>query len=401
MWRYTQTGTARVRTWRWLAGHPPRARRWVCALLVVGVSAAPAAEYLQVDVQNVPVERVIASLDQQVSQDPRNVELLVNSARAHSMAFALKAERLPIAQGRLFLGFGVPDYTQWPVKATRDPKAEAQARAHLQKAIARYRDAIALAPENLTARIGLGWSLMHAGDRAAAVATLRDVVSRSWVADQSSRGPMHGQRFATEEAVHYLIPLLDPEKDRVEIETLRRQSRELADRPRWITPIAVPLEDSLSADDVLDTDAAVEFDVDGSGIPKRWTWIRPNAAWLVFDKSRRGQVMSGLQLFGSVTFWLFWQNGYHALRALDDDGDREIDGGELDGLALWHDRNSNGVSERGEVRPVTDWGIVSLSCVYEFDPTHPDEIAFAPAGVLFRDGTRRPTYDLILWKVRR
>ena len=87
-------------------------------------------------------------------------------------------------------------------------------------------------------------------------------------------------------------------------------------------------------------------------------------AWLVFDKQSTGSITSGLQLFGNVTFWLFWRNGYDALRALDDDGDGRIAGAELAGLALWHDRNADGVSDRGEVRPVSEWGIVSLSCEY-------------------------------------
>ena len=43
-----------------------------------------------------------------------------------------------------------------------------------------------------------------------------------------------------------------------------------------------------------------------------------------------------------------------------------------------------------------DWGIVSLSCEYAYDARHPDEIAFSANGVTFRDGTSRPTYDLVL-----
>jgi len=170
----------------------------------------------------------------------------------------------------------------------------------------------------------------------------------------------------------------------------------LTAQPRPVTPIAVPLASGLGAGDLTDPGASVSFDLDGTALPQRWQWIRPNAAWLVFDQRGTRSITSGLQLFGSVTFWLFWRQGYDALSALDDNGDGRIAGPELAGFALWHDRNANGRSDRGEVRPLADWNIVSLSCAYEIDANHPDEIAFSSQGVTFLDGTSRPTFDLVL-----
>lgn len=69
-----------------------------------------------------------------------------------------------------------------------------------------------------------------------------------------------------------------------------------------------------------------------------------------------------------------------------------------DRLALWHDRNRNGVSGRGEVRPVTAWGIAALSTAYDFDATHPHEIPWSSAGVRFADGAVRPTFDAVVWR---
>src|SRR5262249_49754946 len=94
--------------------------------------------------------------------------------------------------------------------------------------------------------------------------------------------------------------------------------------------------------------------------------------------------------------WLFWETGYDALAALDDNHDGVLTGKELDGLALWHDANGNGISDPGEVKPLSEWGIVAISCKSERDPSHPDRIAFSKAGVTFRDGTTRPTFDLVL-----
>ena len=126
--------------------------------------------------------------------------------------------------------------------------------------------------------------------------------------------------------------------------------------PRWVTPLVVPLDDDVALRDLIDPQARVLFDADGSGIPRPWSWIRPKAAWLVFDRNGQGRITSALQWFGSVTFWLFWHNGYEALRSLDDNGDGAVSGRELQGLAIWRDENANGVSEPGEVRPATSWG---------------------------------------------
>ena len=376
----------------------------MCAIVLLA-SCLVAARFAPVDVANVPVDRVTTNLEQQLAADPKNADVLVNLARVHAMAFANKSDRVPVVDAvRPWLGPGVPPYKQFEVRITGDVARQTAARAHLDHAIARYREALALAPDHPVAKLGLGWALIQAGDRAAAITTLRELVAEAWSRDQQPAGktssisgrPMHGMPYLTEEAAAYLIPLLDAVKDAQEIATLRQRARVLADRPRWITPIAVPLADGLTALEIADEDASVLFDADGSGIPKRWSWIHTNAAWLVFDRRSTGTVESALQWFGSVTFWLFWPNGYAALGVLDDNGDDEITGHELAGLALWHDRNRNGLSERGEVRPVGDWGVVALSTAYAYDATHHDEIAYSPRGIAFRDGTTRPTYDLVL-----
>ena len=335
---------------------------------------------------------------------PKNAGLRVNLARVHAIAYAQKLSTVPSGSypgGKTpprvpWTGYFIPDFQQFDVKPATEPAAVSAARDHLTKAIARYREALEIEPTNLVARIGLGWTLSESGDKAGAIAALRDVVARSTPEDLKRTNVMMGIRSLTEEATRYLVPLLDPVKDSEEIARLQATAREIAKQPRPITPIAIPLHDGLSAADITDEGASVAFDLDGSALPQRWRWIRPNAAWLVFDRRGTGSITSGLQLFGSVTFWLFWENGYDALRSLDDNGDGALAGAELPGISLWHDRNSDGRSDRGEVRPVADWGIVSLSCRYEHDPRHPDEIAYSPRGVTFAGGATRPTFDLVL-----
>jgi hypothetical protein len=206
---------------------------------------------------------------------------------------------------------------------------------------------------------------------------------------------MPSQRFITQEAIDYLLPLLDQKRDAVEIQDLLSKQTDMKNRPRAITPIAVPLDDEATLASIVDRRARVRFDADGSALDREWTWITPRAGWLVYDWNGRGEIASALQLFGNVTFWLFWTNGYEALAALDDDGNSELENGELRRLAIWRDANGNGRSEAGEVASLGAYGIRALSCDYvEGDGSR--TAAFAPRGVTFTDRRTRPTYDVIL-----
>jgi hypothetical protein len=134
----------------------------------------------------------------------------------------------------------------------------------------------------------------------------------------------------------------------------------------------------------------VEFNLDGTGRSQRYTWLRPDTGILVWDPRSEGKVTSGHQLFGSVSFRMFWNNGYRALDALDDNRDGELRGAELDGLAVWFDRNQDGVSDPGEVIPIDQTGIAAISAraTTADGPSPANE-----AGLVMADGRVLPTYD--------
>jgi hypothetical protein len=190
----------------------------------------------------------------------------------------------------------------------------------------------------------------------------------------------------------YLLPLLDPQADADEIKRIAQIKAEVSRMPRAVTPLLVPLEDGLALGQLVNRQAAVPFDLDGSGVLRKWNWPTPKAGWLAYDPDGRREVRSGLQLFGAVTFWVFWANGYEALASLDDDQDGWLRGAELEGLVLWQDVNSNGQSEPGEVQPLSDHGISALGCRYQ---THASGIPYHPDGAVLQDGRTRPTYDWI------
>ncbi len=67
-----------------------------------------------------------------------------------------------------------------------------------------------------------------------------------------------------------------------------------------------------------------------------------------------------------------------------------MSGRELEGLAAWRDVNGNGVSDPGEVTPLADLGVVSLSTTGH---AMIEGLLCNPHGLRLRDGSCRPTYD--------
>ena len=89
---------------------------------------------------------------------------------------------------------------------------------------------------------------------------------------------------------------------------------------------------------------------------------------------------------------MFWEDGYRALDALDDNRDGKLDGDELRGLAVWFDRNSNGRADAGEVVPVEKCGIRDISA------RATSKSGMSPcnsAGITLQDGSVLPTYDWV------
>lgn len=161
---------------------------------------------------------------------------------------------------------------------------------------------------------------------------------------------------------------------------------------RAVTPIVLAVDGQHRLADLIDPHAHVRFDLDGDGSVEQRSWVRPAAGLLVWDPAGRGEITSGRQLFGSVTWWMFWRNGYAALDVLDDDRDGELAGAELRGMAVWFDRDGDAVSDPGEVVPVGDVGVVGLS-VHAAEQQ--DGSPMNPRGVRFEDGRVLPTWDWI------
>lgn len=414
----------------------------ILAAAVLALAAPSLAMFVRYETERVPIERIQENLARRLAASPDSVELHYQLARLHAMAATTKPGFAPpvyksvregqrhadTATGYLYFYPASDDGTarsnnEWTLPMDRwkeeNQRHLAEALDHFEAAIRLMRakpDAKVLRSLILRTQLGYSWCLEQAGRKTEAIESYRVVLRTAWAAqvlqenedlkagwvrrwldrdfpkDLRMVDPQRADLFPVsfvEEAIACLLRLLDPVKDAAEIARLKAAQRQLEAVPRAVSPILVPLRDA-PLEELVRSDAAVRFDLDGSGLPRRWGWITPDAAWLVHDPEGHGQITSGLQMFGNVTFWIRWEDGYAALAALDDNDDGELTGAELRDLALWHDANGNGVSEPGEVKPLAFHGIVALACS---GTRVRDDLVRSDHGVRYSDGRTRPTYD--------
>ncbi len=180
-----------------------------------------------------------------------------------------------------------------------------------------------------------------------------------------------------------------------EVAKVKNALQKLDSLPRGaITPIIFSLEKHASAADLLTPHRHVRFDLDGDGSPELWPWVKPTTGILVWDPEGKGVVRWGRQMFGSVSWWLFFEDGYHALDALDDSRDAVLTGGELTGIRVWFDRDGNGESGQGEVVSLKELQIVSISTKASGDDCG---FPMSVSGIVLSDGRTMPTYDWLTW----
>lgn len=182
---------------------------------------------------------------------------------------------------------------------------------------------------------------------------------------------------------------------RVAVAKAAVESFEALPPPNAITPIVFSLDGPRSLRSLLAPDARVAFDLDGTGRAQTWPWVRHDTGILVWDPAHTGRIDSGRRLVGSVTWWLFFRNGFEALDALDDDRDGELAGKELRGLAVWTDRNGDGVSQRDEVVPIESLGIVALATRGHAPDECDPRSSICPKGLRLADGRVLPTWDWV------
>jgi hypothetical protein len=263
--------------------------------------------------------------------------------------------------------------------------------AHLRLARTHYTLAVALDGRVLRARLGLAYVLDELSLDAPARLQLREIIAIALPRlQQAQRYLTYSDDYAVlSEAVEHLGDLAVSESDRTSITHVRTVLSVMPRPSIRVTPIVVPLVDAPFAE-LIDATSSTAFDFSGIGDRRADGWLTRNAAWLVWDPKQRGKVRSGFDLIGQRSWGVFWSDGFEALRALDDDGDSELTGSELSGLALWHDADGDGVSDVGEVQALSAHGVIGLSTR---GAAERPGLIVAPGGVRLKSGEDRPLYD--------
>lgn len=370
---------------------------------------------------SIPVARLVENLEKQLAEKPGDAHLLARLGRIHSLRYALGDQVVSVQKLGESADLELYEHGHsYPATRHDLPQEVLTERVgDLHRALDYYERAIAADPDEAYIWLGLGYvrdEMAHAapylawpGKDTVGSMSIRDMVQFAWeeqaldaYAEALGDSPTLTSGFLTPpvelEAARYIIAILDG-RDRVgrARKTLLGKARSLTSEaarlPRMVTPIIFSLEADRSFQSLLNPDCVVNFDLDGSEAGHRWTWLQPDTALLVWDADGRGDVPSGRQLIGSVTWWLFWEHGYAVLQALDNDNDGWLRGDELTGLAAWQDRNSNGVSDAGEVLPLGTMGIQGLATTITETL---DGIPMNRLGIVFSDGRVLPSYDWIV-----
>ncbi len=318
----------------------------------------------------VPMARLFSYTESVIKQNPSDAEAYYLLGRLHSLAFAQRTE----------LGASVRDgeppklTDHLPNRVLRESTGKLTDADidHFNQSIANYKRAIELDPDSALYHFSLGWMQEQISNFAAAIGTDSNVdwIDRALAEYRAAyrlalphdlKSRFYLEPYLSDEAGSSIIEILQKRpRSEEEIAGIRKNIIELRGHSRAVTPVVFSLKSNATLSDLL-SDRQVGFDLDGFASGRRWPWVQPETCILVWDPDRTGQIASGRQLFGSVTWWMFWRNGYEPLAALDDNRDGVLSGEELRGIAVWRDENSNGIADPGEVVPVEDFGIVEIA----------------------------------------
>lgn len=299
-----------------------------------------------------------------------------------------------------------------------EPPSEEQLVGHAAAAQWNFNKAIALDPNNALYYLGqasLGEqyleffgesnpAAMPAAFKAIALSGVRDTYLLSYNLSiekdlQLTRLPLAGLRsIISHEAGSAYVRLWEAEKEipaqvQERLVGMKANLAVLAALPLGaITPIVFTREAHSSLAELWMPDHIVQFDLDGDGAAEKRPWIKPTTGLLVWDATGDGKILSGRQLFGSVTWWLFFPDGYRAMDLLDDNRDGLLAAGEMKGIGVWFDRNSDGRSDSGEVVSLDSLGITAIAT----RPTGRDgRSPMHISGIRLKDGRTLPSYDWI------
>jgi hypothetical protein len=130
-----------------------------------------------------------------------------------------------------------------------------------------------------------------------------------------------------------------------------------------------PLTLDLDADGLettgINPSNPILFDHNGDGIKTATGWVKPDDAFLVFDRNNNGTIDSGKELFGDATALYTGgtaADGFAALAQEDTNADGLVNASDANwnSLKLWRDLNQDGISQSNELFTLGSQNIAAL-----------------------------------------
>jgi serine-aspartate repeat-containing protein C/D/E len=128
---------------------------------------------------------------------------------------------------------------------------------------------------------------------------------------------------------------------------------------RFHSPLAIDLNgDGVKS---ISIDRGVKFDILNNGSKQSVGWISPKDGLLAFDNNGNGKIDNGGELFGGNV-----GDGFAKLASFDTNKDGIVDRSDrnFSGLKIWQDSNNNGVTDAGELKALSAFGIKSLNVAH-------------------------------------
>lgn len=392
--------------------------QWISAagLALIVSAVSPAVAIFVRMWEPLPLARLLSNAEQTVKAKPKDARSRYVLGRLHSLGF-VRGERPVNYNPKSGEAPGFPPYESLRQRRDQTTIPTPEAAAHLKESVRLYNEAAQLEPKSGLYWLGLGWMLYQGapfagnvdwplgkpGEKKTRNQWVRAAADSLWKAynlteKEDLAKPSTGldaDWAISLEAGQTLLEILKndfpddidatPDKERITKQVMALQAK-----PRVVTPLVFPLDGSTRLSQMVDSSRRVRFDLAGDTSPERWPWLRGNAAFLAWDPEKTGRITSGRQLFGTLTWQMFWRNGFEPLAALDDNRDGTLNGPELQGIVVWHDRDYNGRSNAGEVLSLESVGIVGIRTkpkgLVDGIPTH-------TAGLILANGNTAPVFD--------
>ncbi|CAG0968358.1 Mbeg1-like protein [Geobacter sp.] len=160
-----------------------------------------------------------------------------------------------------------------------------------------------------------------------------------------------------------------------------------------IDPLALDL-DGDGIETIAMSASTAMFDLDGDSFAEKTGWIAKDDGILVLDRNNNGQIDDNSEVFGKSTI-----NGFDELKQLDANTDGVMDTNDsmFAALQVWQDLNSNGITDAGELKTLSDAGISSINLTYAESATDSNGNLISQTGAFTRtDGTQGVAADVDL-----